>query len=314
MQFLRGMVALRTSDAPWKGAVATIGGFDGVHRGHQALLARLRTRAAELGAPSMVISFEPSPREFFLGEKAPARLQRFREKYQSLREAGVDYFCCLRFDQTLRDFSAEDFVQKVLLQKLGLRGLVVGHDFRFGKGREGTVAGLMQLSARTGLLIEEFAAHRLADERISSTLVREALAKGDLHKAAALLGRPYAISGRVVHGKKLGRTLGYPTANLRLLRRVIPLFGVFAVRVTGAGLQRAPAVASLGTRPVVQGVEPLLEVHVFDCASDLYGQFLNIEFIARLRDELMFPDLPSLVKQMDIDAAEARALLEPVPR
>lgn len=309
MQFLRGLPALRSAVAPWRGAVATIGGFDGVHRGHQALLTRLRARAAELQAPSLVISFEPTPREFFMGAAAPARLQRFREKYAALQDAGVDYFLCLRFNEALRNTSPEQFVLTILCEQLAIRGLVVGHDFKFGKGRQGTVDGLRQLGAQHGFSVEEFSPYCADTDRISSTLVREALAGGYLSRAAELLGRPYVISGRVIHGKKLGRELGYPTANLRLLRRVIPLFGVFAVRVSGAGLQHAPAVANLGTRPVVQGAEPLLEVHVFDYAGDLYGKHLQVEFIARLRDEVMFPDLPSLVKQIDIDAAQARALL-----
>ncbi len=309
MQLLRGLGALRASATPWRGAVATIGGFDGLHLGHQALLTKLKEQAAALGAPSLVISFEPSPREFFMGPAAPARLQRFRDKYAALQALGIDYFLCLRFDETLRDYSPERFVLEILCQGLAIRGLVVGHDFKFGRGREGTVAGLQELGVKHGFSVEEFSPFCAASERISSTLVREALAKGDLDRATTLLGRPYVLSGRVIHGKKLGRTLGYPTANLRLLRRVIPLFGVFAVRVSGAGLQHAPAVANLGTRPVVQGGEPLLEVHVFDYAGDLYGQYLQVEFIARLREELMFPDLPSLVKQIDLDAAQARALL-----
>lgn len=306
MEFIRGLRNIRPSQ---RGVVATIGGFDGVHRGHQALLAEVVAKSRELGLPSAVISFEPSPREFFLGEAAPARLQRLREKCQLLEACGIDRFVCLRFNEQLRALSAEEFVKQVLCEALDVRWLVVGHDFKFGRGRAGTVEGLKQWGKQFGFGVEEFAAHCVEASRVSSTLVREALAVGDLARAAELLGRPYSISGRVVHGQKLGRKLGFPTANLRLQRRVIPLNGIFAVRATGAGLRAAPAVASLGTRPVVQGVEPLLEVHVFDYAGDLYGQQLQVDFIERLRDELMFPTLDAMVERMQQDAAEARRIL-----
>lgn len=311
MQLIRGLhnlSAARNATTNW-GAVATIGGFDGVHRGHQALLALLKQRANEWSLPATVISFEPSPREFFMGKAAPARLQRFREKFAVLAACGVERFVCLRFDEQLRSLSPTAFVEQILRDALGVRWLVVGHDFKFGRGREGSVTDLHVLGSRCGFGVEEFAPHLMDQERVSSTLVRDALAAGDLRRAEQLLGRPYSISGRVVHGQKLGRTLGYPTANIRLKRRVIPLNGIFAVRVTGAGLHSVPAVASLGTRPVVNGVEPLLEAHVFDFDGDLYGQQLQIEFIARLRDELWFPSLAALVEQMHIDAAQARQIL-----
>lgn len=307
MELVRGLHNLR---AEHRGSVATIGGFDGVHRGHQALLAALKRRANELQLPATVISFEPSPREFFMGKAAPARLQRFREKFAALANCGVDRFVCLRFDERLRSLTATQFVEQIICAALDVRWLVVGHDFQFGRGREGCVASLRDLGQRCGFGVDEFAPHLLGIERVSSTLVREALAVGDLSRAADLLGRPYAISGRVVHGQKLGRSLGFPTANLRLQRRVIPLNGIFAVRASGAGLQSAPAVASLGTRPVVNGVEPLLEVHVFDYDGDLYGRQLQVEFIARLRDELWFPSFDALVMQMHQDAAQARQILQ----
>lgn len=311
MELIRGLHNLRAGCWPsgQAGSVATIGGFDGVHRGHQALLAALRRKADELKLPATVISFEPTPREFFMGKNAPARLQRFREKFAALADCGVDRFVCLRFDERLRSLSAARFVEQVLADALQVRWLVVGHDFQFGRGREGDIASLRELGRRHGFSVDEFAPFLLADERVSSSLVRGALAAGDLPRAAHLLGRPYTITGRVVHGQKLGRTLGFPTANLRLQRRVVPLQGIFAVRATGAGLQHAPAVASLGTRPVVNGVEPLLEVHVFDYAGDLYGRRLQVEFIARLRDERWFPNLDELVIQMQQDALQARRIL-----
>ena len=289
--------------------VATIGGFDGVHRGHQALLTIMRRRADELGLPMTVLSFEPSPREFFLGEAAPARLQRFREKFAALKACGVDRFVCLRFDERMRSLAAEPFVDQVLRDALGVRWLVVGHDFHFGRARQGGIASLEEMGKRFDFGVDVFGPYLLDNERVSSTLVREALAAGDLHRAEHMLGRPYGITGRVVRGQQLGRTLGFPTANIRLRRRVIPLKGIFAVRVSGAGLQSAPAVASLGTRPVVNGIEPLLEVCVFDFDGDLYGQYLQVDFIERLRDELWFPSLDDMVVQMNKDAAQAREIL-----
>jgi riboflavin kinase / FMN adenylyltransferase len=306
MQLIR---SLHNLSAGRMATVATIGGFDGVHLGHQALLATVRRKADELKLPATVISFEPSPREFFMGEAAPARLQRFREKFAALQACGVDHFVCLRFDEHVRSLSPAQFVERALRDALGVRWLVVGHDFHFGRGREGGIANLKELGLRCNFGVDEFGPYVLDNERVSSTLVREALAAGDLQRAARLLGRPYGITGRVVRGQQLGRTLGFPTANMRLRRRVIPLKGIFAVRVTGAGLQSAPAVASLGTRPVVNGVEPLLEVCVFDFAGDLYGRHLQVDFIARLRDELWFPSLDEMVVQMNKDAAQAREIL-----
>lgn len=306
MQLIRGVHNLRPGHL---GAVATVGGFDGVHLGHRALLEALKKRAAELQAPSMVISFEPTPREYFMGAAAPPRLQRFREKFEALAATGVDRFACLRFNERLSELSAREFVAYILRDALRIRWLVVGHDFKFGHGREGSVASLREFGREFGFGVDEFQPFMSDGRRISSTLVREALALGDMRRAARLLGRPYRISGRVVRGNRLGRQLGFATANLRLQRRVIPLHGIFAVRITGNGLSGAPAVASLGTRPVVNGTEPLLEVHVFDFAGDLYGQHLHVDFVARLRDELWFPSLDELVQQMKLDAGEARKIL-----
>jgi riboflavin kinase/FMN adenylyltransferase len=309
MQFIRGLHNAHTNSAIKQGVVATIGGFDGVHRGHQALLAALNVKARQLNLPSMVISFEPSPREFFMKDAAPPRLQRFRDKYQALQNNSVDVFTCLHFDAGLQSMSATTFVERVLRDSLNVRWLLVGHDFRFGCGREGDIEHLRSLGAINQFGVNEFAPFVIDDQRVSSTLVREALAEGNLKRTTQLLGRPYAISGRVVSGKQLGRTLGFPTANLRL-QRIIPLHGVFAVRVSGAGLQSAAAVASLGTRPVVNGTEPLLEVFIFDFAGNLYHQQIAVEFVARLRDERWFPSLDALKEQMQIDAEQARSILQ----
>lgn len=306
MELIRGLHNVRPEH---HGTVTTVGGFDGVHRGHRALFDQLKLRAAELRLPSTVISFEPSPREFFMGDAAPARLQRFREKYAALADCGIDRFLCLRFDQKISSMSAQQFVADVLQRTLQVRWVVVGHDFQFGRGREGNVDNLRELAAQAGMGLDVFEPHLVAGERISSTLVREALAAGDMSRAAHLLGRPYRISGRVIRGEQLGRRLGFPTANIRLQRRVLPLTGIFAVRVDGPGLRQAPAVASLGTRPVVQGTVPLLEVNVFDFSGNLYHSHLDVDFVERLRDERWFPDLDALVEQMKVDADQARRIL-----
>ena len=309
MQFIRGLANAHTCAALEDGVVATIGGFDGVHRGHQALLAALKARAQELQLPSMVISFEPSPREYFKKDATPTRLQRFRDKYLSLADQQIDVFACLRFDEHLQAMSAAAFVDCVLHQKFNLRWLLVGHDFRFGRGREGNIEHLHAYGSTHGFGVDEFSPFMVDDQRVSSTLVREALIAGQLDRAHTLLGRDYSISGRVVRGNQLGRTLGFPTANLRL-QRLIPLRGVFAVRVTGAGLHSAVAVASIGTRPVVNGTEPLLEVFIFNFTGDLYHQQITVEFVARLRDERWFPSLDALQEQMQIDAEQARIILQ----
>lgn len=307
MELVRGLHNIRPEH---RGSAATIGGFDGVHLGHQALFAALKAKGRELGLPSAVISFEPTPREFFLGMAAPARLQRFREKYTALESTGVDLFICLRFDEKLGALSAPEFLEYVVRDVVGARWLVIGHDFQFGRGREGCLGTLREYGPKLGFGVSEFPPYAIDGQRISSTLVREALAAGDMHRAAEWLGRPYRISGRVIEGRKLGRELGFPTANMRLQRRVLPLHGIFAVRVSGAGLIDAPAVASLGTRPVVNGVEPLLEVHIFDFADDLYRRHLDVDFVARLRDERWFPTLDALVEQMKVDASQAREILQ----
>jgi len=209
----------------------------------------------------------------------------------------------------MRGMGADEFVDRLLVEGLGARHIVVGHDFHFARRREGTVETLSAAGVRHGFTVEEVGQFLLEGERVSSSLVREALNRGDLDRATRLLGRPYRMAGRVRMGKKLGRTLGFPTANLALHRKVVPLWGIFAVRVSGAGLVDHPAVVSLGTRPTVNGTDPLLEVHLFDYDGSLYGRYLHVDFVARLRDEQKFPSLAALVAQMHRDAAAARAVL-----
>jgi len=306
MELIRGIHNLRERD---RGCVATIGNYDGVHRGHQHMIAAVRARASELGVPAVVVTFEPTPREFFEGPAAPSRLTRLREKLQALALYGVDRVVVLRFDRRMQGMGADEFVQRLLVDGLGVRHMVVGHDFHFARRREGTIETLRAAGAAHGFTVAEVGQFLLEGERVSSSLVREALNRGDLERATRLLGRPYRMAGRVRLGKRLGRTLGYPTANLALQRKVVPLWGIFAVRVSGAGLVDYPAVSSLGTRPTVNGTDPLLEVHLFDFDGDLYGQHLDVDFVARLRDEQKFESLDALVAQMNRDAAAARALL-----
>lgn len=306
MELVRGLYNLR---ARHHGCVATIGNFDGVHRGHQHMIAAVRAAAIRLGLPAAVITFEPTPREFFEGDAAPARLTRLREKLEALASYGVDRVLVLRFERRVQAMGATEFVERLLVDGLGVRHMVVGHDFHFARRREGNLALLQEAGRRHGFTVEEVGRYMDEGERVSSSLVRDALGRGDLERARKLLGRPYRMAGRVRRGAQLGRTLGFPTANLALHRKVVPLWGVFAVRVSGAGLADHPAVVSLGTRPTINGTEPLLEVHVFDFDGDLYGRYLDVDFILRLRDERRFETIDALVAQMHRDAAAARAAL-----
>ncbi len=284
----------------------TIGNFDGVHRGHRAMLARLQEAASDLRLPAAVLTFAPPPREFFLRDNAPPRLSTPRDKIEQLACAGVDRVYFARFDERIARLSADEFVEQVLLRSLAVKWLLVGDDFRFGRGRQGDVLTLRRWSAERGFSVETLHTVAVEGERVSSTAVRNALQDGELEHAARLLGRPYAISGRVAHGKKLGRSLGYPTANI-LLRRAPPLSGVFAVAVHGISGGRRTAVASLGVRPTVNSLpRPLLEVHVFDYEGDLYGRRLRVEFLRKLREEQKFPNLEALTARIRVDAQEAR--------
>ena len=292
-----------------QGSVVCIGAFDGLHLGHRALVRHAAARARTLGLATVALSFEPLPREFFAPADPPPRLTLARAKFEGLRELGADLVGLLRFDARLASMPAEDFVREVLARRLSAREVWIGPDFRFGKGRTGDFALLQTLGAELGFTAQSIAPVLVDGERVSSTRIRGALAGGDFDTVARLLDRRYAIAGRVVRGKQLGRTLGYPTANLRYGGKRPPLQGIFATRVHGVGDAPIASVSSFGTRPTVAGVEPLLEAHLFDFDGDLYRQRIAVEFIARLRDELTFTDLPALVAQMHRDAAQARDLL-----
>jgi riboflavin kinase/FMN adenylyltransferase len=291
------------------GCVATIGVFDGVHLGHQRILDRVHAEAARRGLPSLVFSFEPTPQEVMNHRQPPARLMCLREKVLALKESGVAYLYCPPFERTLQGLAPETFIEQLLVRTLGVRHLVVGDDFRFGQGRAGTFAHLEAAGRQHGFGVEQVSSVTAGSLRVSSTAIRTALAAGDLATARQLLGRPYRMVGRVSRGRQLGRELGFPTANMRLKRRVSPVSGIFAVRVHGIGRAARDAVASVGTRPTVAGVEPLLEVHVFDYDGDLYGRQIAVDFVAWLRDETRFDDLEALRLQMELDAVEARRAL-----
>lgn len=306
IDLIRGLHNLRPDH---RGSVVTIGNYDGVHRGHQHMLEAVCVKARELRLPATVLTFEPTPREFFEGPTAPARLMRLREKLEALELYGIDRVVVLRFDGGMRAMSAADFEQRLLVEGLGVRHMVVGHDFHYARRREGNVASLRAAGAAHGFKVDEIDQFLVTGDRVSSSLVREALGARDLDRAATLLGRPYRMTGRVRRGAMLGRTLGFPTANLALHRKVVPLWGIFAVRVDGHGLRGHPAVASLGTRPTVNGTDPLLEVHLFDFDGDLYGQYLSVDFVRWLRAERKFESLDALVVQMHVDAGQARTVL-----
>lgn len=308
MRLVRHMADL-PFDKMRDGSVVTIGAYDGLHLGHEQLLSRVRTAAQELGLPSVVMSFEPTPREFFAAASPPARLMRFREKFEALAKHEIDYFYCPRFDAQMRDISSADFIRRVLVHGLGARHVVIGDDFRFARKREGDVGQLARAGKLLEFDVEQVQSVSVDEVRVSSTVTREALWSGDLVTAGKLLGRPYCMSGNVVRGEKLGRTLGFPTANVDLRRRQSPVMGIFAVRVRGLGGSPLDAVASVGTRPTFNGTKPLLEVHIFDFHDDIYGEYIHVDFIARLRSEIRYDEVEELVAQMHRDADNARSIL-----
>ena len=290
------------------GATAlTVGNFDGVHLGHQAMLAELKRAAGRLGLAACVLTFEPHPREFFAPDKAPTRLTSLREKLMLLAELGVDRVHLCRFSYAFAQIAAEDFIERILARGLGARWLLVGDDFRFGARRGGDLAMLRQAGPRLGLEVAAMASVVQDGERVSSTSVRAALAAGALDRAARLLGRAYSMSGRVVRGDGLGRKLGFPTANIQIRHNRPPLTGIFVVELAGVGKAPLKAVASLGVRPTVrQQGAPALEVHVFDFDGDLYGRHVRVDFLHKLRDEEKYADLATLTRQIALDVENAK--------
>ncbi|MCK4951225.1 MAG: bifunctional riboflavin kinase/FAD synthetase [Gammaproteobacteria bacterium] len=307
MELIRGLHNLRPRH---HGCVATIGNFDGVHLGHQAVLGQLAEKADELSLPSLVITFEPQPQEYFAPEQAKPRLTRLREKLKALPRYGVDRVLCLQFNQALASLPADEFIKQILVDGLGVRYLVVGDDFRFGNHRAGDFSMLQKAGEQYGFPVVNMHTFNIDGERVSSTRVREALAKGDLDTAEKLIGRPYRMCGRVAHGDKRGRTIGFPTANIHLHRKATPVEGVFAVEMFGIEGEPVAGVANVGTRPTVDGTRSLLEVHLFDFDKDIYGQYIHVNFVHKLRDEERFDSFEELKKQILKDADDARAFFK----
>jgi riboflavin kinase/FMN adenylyltransferase len=303
MQLIRGIHNLRDSH---QGCVATIGNFDGVHCGHRAVLKQLQAHAERLKLPVTVITFEPTPQEFFTPDRAPARLCRLREKLAAFKRLNVDQVLCLRFDAKLAEQVPELFIEQILIEGLNIRYLVVGDDFQFGKQRSGDFAMLEAAGRHHGFPVENTLTYLDDGERVSSTRIRDALEKGDLDTAQRLLGRPYSIQGRVARGDQRGRTIGFPTANIRLHRQRTPLSGVFAVTVDGLDKHSLPAVANLGSRPTVGGTELVLEVHIFDFNKDIYDAHVEVNFDTKLREEKKFESFEALKEQIQLDALAAR--------
>jgi riboflavin kinase/FMN adenylyltransferase len=289
----------------------TIGNFDGVHLGHQAMLAELKRAAGRLGVPSCVLTFEPHPREFFAPDKAPTRLTSLREKLELLRDCGIDRVHLCRFDYRFAQVTAEDFIERILAHGLGARWLLAGDDFRFGARRAGDLVMLKRSGPRLGMEVSALASFMQDGERVSSTAVRKALAAGELAHAERLLGRPYSISGRVVRGDGLGRKLGFPTANIQMKHNRPPLTGIFAVHLHGAAATTLRGVASLGVRPTMkQQGAPVLEVHALDHDGDLYRRHVRVEFLRKFRDEEKYADLATLTRRIALDVENTRAFFD----
>jgi len=303
MRITRGIPV--AADSP---VALTIGNFDGVHLGHQAMLAKLERTAQSRGLASCVMTFEPHPREFFAPDQAPTRLTSLREKLELFAARGVERAQVCRFNFEFARITAQDFIERVLVKGLGARWVLVGDDFRFGARRAGDFVTLKQAASRFDFEVEAMSSVTLDGERVSSTGVRTALAKGDLSRAVRLLGRAYSISGRVVRGDGLGRKLGFPTANVQMKHNRPPLSGIFAVELAGVGDLPRRGVASLGVRPTVrQQGQPVLEVHLFDFDEPLYGRHVRADFLHKFRDEEKYADLATLTRQIALDVESARA-------
>ncbi|MDD2760645.1 MAG: bifunctional riboflavin kinase/FAD synthetase [Methylomonas sp.] len=289
------------------GCVLTIGNFDGLHLGHRRVIERVAEHGKRLRLPTVAMVFEPQPLEYFLGDHAPSRLTRLREKVIQFAGLPIDELLVLPFNRTLADYDAEQFIRDILVEKLKVRHLVIGDDFHFGKARRGNFVLLQHRGEAFGFSVESTASLELDGMRISSTLIRDALGEGDLAQAKILLGRDYSVCGRVAHGDKRGRQLGFPTANLQMFRKNTPLIGVFAVTMTGLAERELHGVANLGIRPTVEGeAKAVLETHLFDFNQDIYGRYVEVHFKAKLRDEIRFSSLADLKAQIERDVEAAR--------
>ena len=306
MKLIRGLHNL--SESSLSQSAVTIGAFDGVHRGHQEVLAHLKREADARSLATTVITFEPLPGEFLFPDRAPPRLMTFREKFTALADQGIDNLLCLRFNNRLRTMSPRAFVEDIFVKGLNARYIAFGDDFRFGKDRAGDLDFTQSLAKEFDYEVVPTSTFDMAGERVSSTRIRKTLLDADFSKAADLLGKPFKLSGKVLKGKQLGRTIGSPTANIALKRVKSPLHGVYAVRVSGGGLSSAAGVANVGVRPTVNdGTLANLEVHLFDFDGDLYGERLSVEFMTKLRDEKKFESLDALKAAIAADQQAARA-------
>lgn len=304
MKVIRGCYNLTSNE---KGCVVTIGNFDGIHLGHQKLIAELTAKAKELNTKSMVITFEPQPYEYFHPLNCPARLMRFREKARALMELKVDYLLVLPFNREFAQLSAIDFITHILVQKLAIRHILVGDDFRFGMHRKGDFNLLAEYGKLYGFSTAAMSTCLIENERVSSTRLRMALENDQLDLAEKLLGRPYGMSGRVAHGNKLGRELGFPTANIHLHRRVVPIHGIYVVQTYGLGEAPIDGVANVGNRPAIGGTRTLLEVYLFDFNQDIYGQHIYVTFLHKLRNEEHYESLELLREQIAKDVENAKS-------
>ena len=302
MYLIRGLQNLRPQH---KGCALTIGNFDGVHLGHQAIIAHLLEKSAKLNCPAGVMSFEPLPHEYFTHEQSSARLNRLREKFQALQSTRTDFLLCLKFNQQLAEMAADDFIEEILVNQLNIKYLLVGDDFRFGKGRADDFDSLKKAGEKYGFEVEDTATQIHHHERISSTRIRDALKIGQLELAAEMLGHDYNICGRVAHGDKRGRTIGFPTANIKLFHRNIPLSGVYAVQMQMEE-HTINGVANIGKRPTVDGINIQLEVHLFDFAEDIYGRHVCVNFQHKIREERKFDSLDALQSQIHKDCDKAK--------
>lgn len=292
----------------FSGCVATVGSFDGVHTGHQSVLRQVKEHAEALHLPSVVLTFEPQPREYFQPSAAPARLSTFREKFRLLASQGIDNLICLRFQESLAKVSAKEFVRKLFIDAMAIKRIIIGDDFRFGKNREGDIETLREMGKQAEFEVLTIEPFLFKGERVSSSSIREALKQYDFKLAETLLGRPYSISGRVGHGDKRGRQLGFPTANIELNRVTAPLLGVYVVYIRGLDNKVYEGVANIGTRPVFGGKKLLLEIHLLDFSKDIYGKQISVEFVRRLRGEHRFASVDELKRQIDQDVKDARML------
>ena len=304
MNLIRGLPHLKPLE---NGCVLSIGNFDGVHTGHSKVIEKLARQGKEMNLPVVVMMFEPQPLEFFLGENAPSRLMRLREKVIQLKTLPVDKLLVVKFNKTFADYHADDFIVELLVNKLNVKHLVVGDDFHFGKARCGNFAMLKEKGLQFGFKVEDTHSHFVDGHRVSSTLVRDALGIGDLATAKLMLGRDYSVCGRVAHGHKRGRTIGFPTANIQMFRKNTPIAGVFAVTMTGIDNKEIQGIANVGTRPTVDGGEKvILETHLFDFDKEIYGHYVEVHFKQRIRDEIRFQSFDELKQQIETDIMIAK--------